>query len=161
GHIHDRTGDPARLDEAIRICREVAADPARDPLAWPADLARLARLCERRFDLHDDLGALDSAYAAFRGALDAAPATDPRRASWLADGGRTRRRSADRRGDVPGLQAAVTYCREAVHLTAANDPDRHAHLSGLAVALSVLFQHTGKQESLAEAVATHRQVLAD
>ncbi|KOX20623.1 hypothetical protein ADK67_29045 [Saccharothrix sp. NRRL B-16348] len=126
-HLHDVTGEPEHLDEAVRVAVEAIAAPVRTVTSG-SSWTSLAAASVSRYHARHDLADLDRAIEAEREALAVVGPGSPHRVRYLSNLGSS---LVDRFRDIRearDLDEAVTLLRECAAHTAAGDTRHAAHL---------------------------------
>lgn len=153
---HGADGDPAALDEAISICRDLLDI---DPAAKTAHLITLQSLLRDRFHWYGDLADLDQAIAAGEQVLADTPVDSIDRASVLSAVGSALRERFTVGAERTDIVRAVLLLREANTQPYLRWSDRLAYQNNLAGALYALNGLEQRGEHLEEAVDLARQAL--
>ncbi|MFI5614438.1 CHAT domain-containing protein [Amycolatopsis sp. NPDC051903] len=154
--LSGRDGDPAALDEAVRIMRE--AVPAVPPEARGARLHALSLALKRKYELTGDTQALREAVDVARSAVAAGIGEDSARAAAnLAD---DLRMLSERTSDLAMAREAVSLSRAAVAEVRDTDPDGAEIQSVLGSAMTNLAARTGDGRTMSEAVREARKAVA-
>ncbi|MFC5212380.1 CHAT domain-containing protein [Streptomyces coerulescens] len=155
GLLHERTGDVALLDEAVRRLEEAVA--LVSTLGGPESaqvFSALGMALRVRAERLDRVPDLHRAVELTRRAVDAVPAGDPERALWLSHLGVALTCRYTRLNTVMDLQAAARAGREAVAELPPATPahDRAVLLTNLGLTLRRLYERSGAFVDLDEAV---------
>ncbi|MFJ3492617.1 CHAT domain-containing protein [Streptomyces sp. NPDC086091] len=153
-HLYHRwhvTGDPADLHEAVALGRAALAGPHPEPAeAHRNQCAALLAL----FGTTGDLAFLDEAAVHGRGAVDRTPPGHPARAGCLSNLAAVLHRVHQFRrapDAADALDAAVAAEREALALTAPDDPAHARYGHNLATHLRARYDTVGDPDALQEA----------
>jgi tetratricopeptide (TPR) repeat protein len=155
-----RTRNPADLDEAIALAREIVAS---DPVGLPARALHLGMLGQallNQFHRTGELAVLEEAISVDRQALDATPAAHPDHPIRLENLGGALEDQFIRTGDQSCLDEAIQVLRDALRLTPAGHDMIPSLHSSLAWVLMARFRSTGDTASLEDAVQASREAVA-
>ena len=107
-----------------------------------------------------DRAALDTAIDLLRHAVEASPADDPDRATYLSNLGGALQIRFEQTGDLADLDTAIDLLRRAWEASPADDPDRATYLSNLGCAVQGRFDRTGDLADLDIAIDLLRHAVA-
>lgn len=144
---YERAGREEDLDRAIEMGRAVLRHANASPSESRAARSNLAGALLNRFARFTDSDALDEAIQLYGQAL-----AERGSAADHANLGMAYLTRYETTAELPDLEAAERYAREAVQLTAELDPSRSSRLSNLAAAVRALYDETDHDAHLDEAV---------
>ncbi len=153
---YEVSNDPAGLDEAIDLFRDVVRDT---PEGYPDRgryLANLGIALRSRFEATGDLGVLDEAVGALREAAGAMLAEDTRLPLVLDGFGDVLLDRFGRSGNVADVQEAVAAAEHAVGLAQESDPQFAVYLSHFGDALRLSFEYTEDTAALDRSIEVCR-----
>jgi tetratricopeptide (TPR) repeat protein len=155
----EATGDPARIDDAIKAISGSLPLMRPGHPRRPAGMRLLGMAFRMRFERSGDPADLDTAIDACEDAADALPPEDPAIASPLALLSVTLRMRFERRGSPADLRRAVALAKAALAATPYDDKLRASRFADLAQALNTSFAWSGDPPDLDEAVAAARDAI--
>lgn len=157
---YEVSDDPAVLDEAIDLFREVVRATPADYHDRGRYLSNLAVALRSRFEATGDLGVLDEAVDTLREAAQAMPADDERLPLVLDGFGNVLLDRFGRSGDIADVREAVAAGERAAGLAGDGDPDFAVYLSHLGDALRLSFEYSGDEAALDRAIEVGRRAVS-
>ncbi|GGN13574.1 tetratricopeptide (TPR) repeat protein [Actinoplanes campanulatus] len=149
-------GDPADLEESVRLARAAGTALRPGDREYGAQLTVLSQSLRHRFEHTGRIADLDEAVATGRSALENLPDDEPERVLCAVNLLSALRSRAIQRGELTDLNEAVEIGRAAL----APLPDGHPHrplcLSNLALALLDRFDAVADRDDIDEAVRNGR-----
>jgi hypothetical protein len=155
--LYEHTGDPAVLEECLRVRRQALAEPA--DLADPDRTNRLSGLSialRLRFERTRNQDDLDEAISVARQGVDAAAALGAPPSGALSMLAATLTSRYEATGYPDDLDEAINLDRAAVERTEPGDRDRAMYLHNLSTALGHRFHHAGQPGDLDESIDVSR-----
>ncbi|MFJ3791258.1 hypothetical protein [Kitasatospora sp. NPDC090091] len=153
-HRNQRTGDPADLDAAVRLCRDFLAAEGADDADRIPTRAQLCYLLRVRYSRSGDLAELDEAVEHGRAAVASEGADPVELALWRSDLSAALRERAESTNSTEDIDEAVEFGRLAAGGGA--NPGATSHYAG---ALAHRFQALGELDDLHKAVRLSRTAL--
>ncbi|MEV4770823.1 CHAT domain-containing protein [Micromonospora humida] len=154
----EQTGSPVLLDRAEILLSAAVTAARADGQRLGVCLSNLAAAKILRFELTGDQAPLDEALTVYAEAMAVTVKNDPDWGVLTANHGAAMALAAQRSGDPATLRAAIAAQRQAVGQGGAED--RGLRLSNLANSLTTVYENTGDQEVLEEALEILREAVA-
>ncbi|MEE1782953.1 CHAT domain-containing protein [Streptomyces sp. SP17BM10] len=156
---YQRSRSLPRLDEAIALVREAAADTPHDDPDYPGRLSNLALMLRAKSEHTDDTGPLAEAVELGRQAVDAASNDRADLPKYLAMLGLALRALYERTHDAGALAEAADVGRRAVTAAPIGHPDHRSCLSNLCITLRFQAGSLQDAELFGEAVEVGRRAV--